>query len=246
MSMGYNKSTFWNYVAHTIPTGLQGLKFTVNAKLLEPTVFDENFTLPDRTAEIIERFSTNFNADYGITFDNSFAATLFEPGTPPDFNVLLQHIDMYCNDVKANAMEVDDDFNIKFTFPGLNIQAIFTSTSRLQFWDTETNALLNRDELFIFKFVTKGLNLNDNGTPFAFAGEPMGNNDAAIYNVLWPFLSFYNDINGTERYQTMYVITGKKPRTDVPIDPRIGNSPYPSFSQNSYTYTAMLQMETPS
>lgn len=246
MSMGYNKSTFWNYVAHTIPTGLQGLKFTVNAKLLEPTVFDENFTLPDRTAEIIERFSTNFNADYGITFDNSFAATLFEPGTPPDFNVLLQHIDMYCNDVKANAMEVDDDFNIKFTFPGLNIQAIFTSTSRLQFWDTETNALLNRDELFIFKFVTNGLNLNDNGTPFAFAGEPMGNNDAAVYNVLWPFLSFYNDVNGTERYQTMYVITGKKPRADVPIDPRIGNSPYPSFSQNSYTYTAMLQMEMPS
>ncbi len=246
MSMGYNKSTFWNYVAHTIPTGLQGLKFTVNAKLLEPTVFDENFTLPDRTAEIIKRFSTNFNADYGITFDKSFAATLFEPGTPPDFNVLLQHIDMYCNDVKANAVEVDDDFNIKFTFPGLNIQAIFTNTSRLQFWDTETNALLNRDELFIFKFVTKGLNLNDNGTPFAFAGEPMGNNDAAIYNVFWPFLSFYNDVNGTERYQTMYVITGKKPRADVPIDPRIGNSPYPSFSQNSYTYTTMLQMEMPS
>lgn len=245
MIFGYNKSTFWNYLAHTLPTGLQGLKLSITTKIPTETVRDENFVVPDRRETLISRFNTSFKAEYNISLGNSYFTPLFNPEAP-NFNIISEHVKVSCNDVLFDTFEVDAENNFIFKFTDLNVAVKFTVENKLVLWDTLTNAPLARDELLIFSFRTTGLSMLNNSSPLVLnTGDP-NEVDAPLYNAYWSTLSFYNDINGTERIQTMYLLIGNKPREEVPIDPRIGKSPFPEFSETSYTYCELKQMEMPS
>ncbi len=244
---GYNKSTFLNYLPHVVPTGYQGLNIQYKAKTLVPTVRDENYVLIDRTEDIMGRYNTNFNAEYNITLDSEFFTKHLDMENP-NFDVIGDLIKVYCNDVQADMFSVDPETtNITWQWTNLSIKVIFQADAgNLVLWDTELDVELNSDTLNIFKFVTTGLSLYDTGSAFTVVNPDSNQHDNPLYDVYWPNIAFYNDVNGDERIQSMYIITGKKPRNELPIDSRIGASPYPStFSEQSFTYTNLPQVEIP-
>lgn len=245
---GYNKSTFLNYLPHVVPTGYQGLNIQYKAKTLVPTVRDENYVLIDRTEDIMGRYNTNFNAEYNITLDSEFFIKHLDMENP-NFDVIGDLIKVYCNDVQADMFSVDPETtNITWQWTNLSIKVIFQAgAGNLVLWDTELDVELNSDTLNIFKFVTTGLSLYDTGSAFTVVNPDSNQHDNPLYDVYWPNIAFYNDVNGDERIQSMYIITGNKPRNELPIDSRIGASPYPStFSEQSFTYTNLPQVEIPS
>lgn len=242
---GYNASTFWNYVPHVIPSGKQGLKITLNTSLLSSTNAVENFTVPDRTEEVIERFNTTFNNESNLGLNSAYLYKSIDLETM-DMNGFLENITFTCNDVLCDGISLDQDNGaITLTFTSLDVQLVFVNRGMYIEYISTGNAL-DAEELFVFKAITKGLDINNTLSPFVFTGEDFNDNDTPLYNAYFSNIGFYNDVNGNERYQTMYLLFGKKPYVEIEIDPRIGNSPYPEFGINSYTYSEIQQMEIPS
>lgn len=239
---GYNKSMFWNYVPHLIPTGQQGLKLSFKTGTLAPTEYVENFIVPDRTSESISVFNTKLDSRFNIGLSNDLLSKLITPEGDLDVALVNSLLTFECNGVSSlpatswvDTTEAGLDPYISVIFESLDIELRIYPMSHIELYDIAADDNLAREELFVFRFIAKGLSLTKNDSAFTFRNS---NSDTPLYNIISSQMGFYNDVNGNERYESLYIVTGLKPIEYIPIDSRIGASPFPNYSRGSYVYAS--------
>jgi hypothetical protein len=236
--LGYNRSSFWNYIPHTVASGQQGIKVSLKTKLLAETVYNADFVVPDRTEEILSRYSTNFNTEFKYTLNPEFMKKWTVVEGIPELTMLNDTVSFYCNGVKSSPAvwymdETNKPIYVSIKFESLGLAIYISPNNDLGLWDLVTDSDLVRDDLYIFTIESKGLSLTANDSPFVINIDAK---DTATYGVFDKSSGFYTDVNGTSRIETLYMVYGTKPYVEYPIDERIGASPFPTFGRGSFVY----------
>lgn len=237
--LGYNSASFWNYVPHQIPSGKTGVVIRLHTFIPEEGEYVEDF-IPKDGSSIIQKNSRNqTESNYGLYLDSRYVKNNVDEdvGLSSIFDNFSAECNGYLADTKAveifNEVEV-----IALTFNELKLKVIVGLHQEIIFLDSETLNEKDPELQYILKLVTKGLSITNNDSLL------MVNADGV--DVLNPLYStgnvvVFDDYNGTERYQSIYICYGIKPRAVIEIDPRIGNSPFPEYGSHSFTYISISE-----
>lgn len=240
--LGYNLASFWNYVPHQIPSGKTGVVIRLQTLIPEEGEYVEDFIPEDRSSMVQENSSSRTVAEYGLCLDSRYVKNNVVEGV--GLSSIFDNFSAECNGYLADtkAVEILDEVEvIALTFNELKLKVIVGLYQEVIFLDSETLNEKDTELQYILKLVTKGLSITNNDSLL------MVNADGV--DVLNPLYSMgnvvvFDDYNGTERYQSIYICYGIKPRPVIAIDPRIGNSPFPEYGPHSFTYIRASENNT--
>lgn len=232
--LGYNSASFWNYVPHQIPSGKVGVVIRLQTLIPEEGEYVEDFIPKDRSSMIQENSRNQTVSEYGLHLDSRYVKNNVDEDV--GLSSLFDNFSAECNGylVDTKAVEIFDEVEvIALTFNELKLKVIVGLYQEIIFLDSETLNEKDPELQYILKLVTKGLSITNNDSLLMVIADGVD-----VLNPLYTMgnVVVFDDYNGTERYQSIYICYGIKPRAVIEIDPRIGNSPFPEYGSHSFTY----------
>ena len=236
--LGYNIANLWNYVPHQLPSGRVGDEIRLRTFIPSEGDYVDGFIPEDRT-ELVQPLTVSQRQQHKLLYlSYIYLAQHLKDGA--ELSTLLDNLSAGCNGVSADNIEVestDGIVRITFSFESLKLKVILNDNENgLRFIDSDT--LLDKDveTQYIFKLVTKGLSMTSNESILELYTDT---SDKPASVLTYGNLIVFEEYNGTERYQSLYISYGSKPREIIPVDSRIGKSPFPEYGQYSTTYAEL-------
>lgn len=237
--LGYNIANLWNYIPHQLPSGRVGDEIRLSTFIPSEGDYVDGFIPEDRT-ELVLPLTRNQSRQHKVLY-LSYIYVAQHLNGELELTTLLDNLSAECNGISADSIDIesiDGTTRIIFSFESLKLKVTLDDMENgLVFLDSDTLADKDVETQYIFKLVTKGLSITSNESILEIYNDQ--NNDKPATILTYGNVIVFEDYNGTERYQSLYIAYGNKPREIIPIDPRIGNSPFPEYGQYSVTYTEL-------
>lgn len=237
--IGFNLSMFWNYVPHRIPSGQSGQEINLYTYIPQEGEYIDGFIPEDRTSLVQPNTATYLNDSYPVYLSPTYFHKYMEDNVAT--GTALDNLSFECNGIPCDDVTLSPENVLRVTFNQLGIVVVVGMDDNLVFYDIDTDEIKSDDIQYILKIVVKNLALNNNDSPLVLAIN--GWTDMVSPLLDSGNIVVYDDYNGTERVQSIYIAYGLKPQPIVEVDPRIGASPFPVYGVNSNVYTQLPQAE---
>lgn len=239
--LGFNMGAFWNYVPHRIPSGQAGQEINLYTYVPEATEYDEWYTVVDRTKLMQPNTNTYTDEFVPLRLSTMYLDKFTKSG---DIITVFDHVAFTCNGITHNEAFVNQENELVLDFTPFNLRIVMSENKDLAFRELSTGETISDGNQYILKVVVRHLELNTNHSLFNAWVD-------GYIDMVSPLLDSgnvvaYDDYNGTERIQSIYIAYGIKPQPEVEVDSRIGASPFPPYGVNSTTYMELPEIEQPS
>lgn len=230
------KASAWNYTPTTLSSGQ--INVTLETITLSPSldVADPSFVIPDHLSEFMVNYRSNTVNEFYIILRHDILVKYTEETISDLFNIKINDIEPSQINFIRDSEDLEQINSVEFLFEDLDVKLIISTSVS---WNLTTITTLNDNyvdpaTLLIIKISLAVQSSFDNKSIFS----PFSSGDHTIFPISniyrSPILSVYDDINGPDRHQSIYLGYGAKPKEEITIDPRIGESPYVAYGSKAY------------